>query len=174
MMIKLRDARFSDHTDIAQLHANNWQQHYRGIFSDQYLDMDVHNDLLDTWSRRLLSPIPNQIVRIAVQNETIAGFSCMFLDDDPTFGALLDNLHVASHLHKSGIGKLLLRECAKNISEQTQKKSMYLWVFEKNTNARNVYSHLGGTHVETVFKENPDGTMANVCRYIWQDLTVLI
>ncbi len=174
MVTTLREARLSDNKAIAQLHAKSWQQHYRGIFSDHYLDHEVNTDLLETWYSRLKSPVQNQIIILAIQDEVIAGFCCFFLDDDPHFGTLLDNLHVSAHLHKSGIGKRLINACAQKINEQARMKKMYLWVFEQNTNARNVYAHLGGIHFETVLKENPDGTKASCCRYLWEELSGLL
>ena len=77
-MVILRDAQFSDHAAIAKLHAENWQQYYRGILSDNYLDNEVDEDRFDTWYKRLESPVQNQQVIVAVINNKIVGFSCVF------------------------------------------------------------------------------------------------
>jgi GNAT superfamily N-acetyltransferase len=173
-MIQLRPAKLLDYSSIALLHATSWRKTYRGILSDKFLKDDVETQRLEIWHNRLSSPATNQEVIIAVQDNIIVGFFCIYLDDDSTFGTLLDNLHVAADYQKSGVGKLLMKSCAKLILEKGSNATMYLWVFEINQNARRFYERLGGNNVETVKKQNEDGTEAKVCRYAWEDVTSLI
>jgi ribosomal protein S18 acetylase RimI-like enzyme len=170
-VIKLRPAELSDFEAIARLHVDNWRTNYRGILSDNYLDNEIEKDRLETWSGRLTCPVENQIVTIATQDNTFAGFCCLYLDDDPTFGSLIDNLHVPSTLQKSGIGKMLVIDSANKVYDKAKNKKMYLWVYEANKNARIVYDKLGGRNFETIDKENPDGTKSKTCRIVWDDLT---
>jgi GNAT superfamily N-acetyltransferase len=172
-MIELKSAEFLDYSSIALLHATSWRQTYRGILSDKFLKDDVERQRLEIWHNRLSSPATNQEVIIAVQDNIIVGFFCIYLDDDSTFGTLLDNLHVSADYQKSGVGKLLMKNCAKLILEKGSSHTMYLWVFEVNQNARRFYERLGGNNVETVKKQNEDGTEAEVCRYVWEDVTSL-
>ena len=173
-MIKLRPAEFSDFEAIAKLHADSWRKTYRGILSDNYLDNEVGKDRLNTWYRRLKSPVESQIVTIATVDNMLAGFCCFYLDDDAIFGSLIDNLHVTSNLQRSGIGKMLVIDCAGKIYEKAKNKRMYLWVFEANKNARIAYERLGGTNFETIEKDNPDGTSSKTCRIVWEDITGFI
>ncbi len=173
-MITLREARFSDHAAIAKLHADNWRQHYRGILSDHYLDNEVEKERLDTWYQRLRSPAENQFITMAMLEGNIAGFCCVYLNDDPVFGSLIDNFHVATNNQRSGIGKMLIRESAKKVYDKADTPKMYLWVFEANKNARIVYERLGGTCYETIDKENEDGTVSKTCRYTWDDVSKLL
>jgi GNAT superfamily N-acetyltransferase len=172
-MIELKEAQFSDHTAIARLHSESWQQHYRGIWSDHFLDNEVYQFLLQKWYDKMKLPPGNQYVTIALRGRQIAGFSCLLLDDDAGFGSLLDNLHVSSLLQKSGIGKLLIRNCKNIICEKASSRRMYLWVYEANRNARTVYERLGGQEFERVEKLNEDGTKAMACRYTWNDVSVI-
>ncbi len=173
-MMELRPAEFLDYTSIARLHAASWQKTYRGIFSDRFLDEEVEKERLELWYNRLTSPAINQHITVALQDNSMVGFACIYLDDDLTYGTLLDNLHVAANYQKSGIGKLLVKNSAKVILEKCNNPTMYLWVFEANQNARQVYERLGGINVQTVEKQNEDGTKAKVCRYVWEDVTSLI
>lgn len=168
-MITIRQAGFNDHIAIAQLHSESWKKNYRGIWSDDFLNNKVDDDRLNVWLQRLKSPGENQHTTVAVSDNTIVGFCCVFLDEDPVFGSLIDNLHVVSKLQKSGIGKMLLRECAEWISDFSSDKKMYLWVYDANTNAKAVYERLGGVLSERVEKTNEDGTKAMSCRYTWND-----
>ncbi len=173
-MIQLRPAQFSDHITIAKLHAASWQRTYRGIFSDHFLDHEVEQNRTKVWHDRLQSPAPNQRVTVAIQNDTIVGFACLFLDDDPVHGSLLDNLHVSFTLQKSGIGKLLMKNCARIIQEESNSSKMYLWVYEQNVNAIAAYERLNGKRFEVIEKENAeDGSKARICRYVWEDAATI-
>jgi len=168
-MIRLRNAQFSDYAAIAKLHSDNWKETYRGILSDHYLDHEIDKDRLDTWYQRLKSPADNQFITIAISDDVIVGFCCVFLNDDPAYGSLIDNLHVAPEFRWSGIGKMLVKDSARYVCEKADNKKMYLWVFEENKNARIAYEYMGGTNVETVDKANPDGTISRTCRIFWSD-----
>ena len=93
---------------VAALHADSWQRHYRGAFSDAFLDGEVRDFLLDLWVERLAAPGPRRRTILAEQDGQLAGMAHTALDDDPTWGALLDNLHVSYGLKRRGVGTRLL------------------------------------------------------------------
>jgi ribosomal protein S18 acetylase RimI-like enzyme len=173
-MIALCTAKIKDYKSIAQLHTINWQQTYRGILSDDYLDNKAAAERLAFWKERLTNPPVNQVIKVAMREDKLVGFSSLFLNDDENFGSLLDNLHVSSSLQKSGIGKLLMQDCANTILAKATSKKMYLWVFETNNNARKVYERLGGVNTETTLHHNKDGTTANACRYVWEEVSIFL
>ena len=117
---------------------------------------------------------PNQRVTAAVNGEELAGFACLYLNEDPVWGALLDNLHVTPAMQGAGVGRLLLRECARQITAAGPEQPMYLWVYKQNTPAIQVYTHLGGRLAETVIKPTPDGRTALSHRYVWAHAAVLL
>jgi ribosomal protein S18 acetylase RimI-like enzyme len=134
----------------------------------------VETVLLQKWQNRLSSPAINQETTLAIQDSFVVGFSCIYLDDDTSFGTLLDNLHITAGFQRSGVGKLLMNNCAEMILQKSSNHKMYLWVFEANQTARQFYERLGGENVEIVKKQNEDGTEAMACRYVWKDVTTLI
>lgn len=129
---------------------------------------------MNVWYERFKSPADNQVVTIAELDETIAGFCCVFLDDDPVFGSLIDNFHVAMNFQRSGVGTTLFRESARIIHNKSDSPKMYLWVFEANKNARIVYERFGGDCFETIDKENEDRTVSKTCRYTWNDVSKML
>ncbi len=157
-MIDIRPAKFSDHGAIAKLHAENWRQNYRGILRNTFLDNEVEQERFIFWYNRLRYPGNNQEVKVAIKDKNLAGFSCLLLNDDPAFGSLLDNLHVAKSFQRAGIGKLLMREVAKVICDKAANPKMYLWVYQANEAAINVYRRLGGKSFEITEQQNEDGT----------------
>jgi len=168
--VDLKPAKFSDYISIAKLHTESWRQNYRGIYSDQFLNDEVEQNRLNAWRERLSASLANQFVTVAILNDEIVGFSCILINDDPVFGSLLDNLHVSSTVQNSGIGKLLMKACAKTILDKAINSKMYLWVYEANKNARAFYERMNGVCHETTEKQNEDGTYSSTCRYIWEDL----
>ncbi len=50
---------------IALLHARNWQTHYRGILTDDYLNHHIVEDFLKKWEKRLYQPKPSQHIIVA-------------------------------------------------------------------------------------------------------------
>ena len=42
-----------DFPQVATLHAESWRRHYRGAYSDAYLDGDVVADRLEVWGERM-------------------------------------------------------------------------------------------------------------------------
>ena len=172
-MIELRPAEFSEYAKIAQLHASSWKKTYRGILSDWFLNNEVETVLLQKWQNRLSSPAINQKITLAIKDNLVVGFSCIYLDDNSCFGTLLDNLHVSASCQRLGVGKLLMKNCAGLILQGSNNHKMYLWVFEANETARQVYERLGGENVEILKKQHEDGTEATVCRYVWKDVTTL-
>jgi hypothetical protein len=58
--------------------------------------------------------------------------------------------------------------------DKASSRKTYLWVYENNVKARAAYDHLGASNVETLEKTHDDGSMARVCRYVWNDVSALI
>src|SRR5258708_11930504 len=106
--LRFRAARPGDTHAIARLHADSWQRHYRGAYSDAFLDSDVAGYLLLVWAERLSAPHPRARTILAERGGEVVGFAHTLLGEDPTWGAFIDNLHVAHGLERQGIGNRLL------------------------------------------------------------------
>src|SRR4030088_56815 len=91
--VRCRRADTSDVATVAELHAESWRRHYRGAYSDSYLDGDVNADRLALWTERLCRPDSTRVTLIAEDAGRLVGFAHVILDEDPVWGALLDNLH---------------------------------------------------------------------------------
>lgn len=128
-MLSYRDATSKDAEGIAALHADSWRRHYRGAFLDSFLDSDVLADRLAVWRERLAQSRREHFTVVAELRNSVVGFVHMILDDDPVWGALLDNLHVTSQLKRNGIGRKLLQEAAERLLHRDGRK-FYLWVLD--------------------------------------------
>jgi ribosomal protein S18 acetylase RimI-like enzyme len=173
--MEYRAATSSDIEVVAGLHAESWRRNYRGAFSDSYLDGDVYTDRLGVWRDRLTLPDPNQYTVVAELDGVVVGFAHTIFDDDPTWGALLDNLHAAHHVKGQGIGTRLMSESARSLIEQRPAMGLYLWVLEQNTPAQAFYDARGGKAVgHETGGPFPGGGTAPSIRYAWPDPRILI
>ena len=109
-MIEYRTEKPPDAWEVARLHARSWREHYRGEFSDAFLDGGLPEERLCVWRERLESPPVNQWVRLATDGVELVGFVCAYGAHDPEWGSFVDNLHVATAAKRRGIGASLMRE----------------------------------------------------------------
>ncbi len=164
-----RQALPADVERLAALHARSWQETYRGILPDSFLDNDVAAERLAHWQEQFRINSPNQHLIVAEADGRLAGFACTVANHDPVYGALLDNLHVATAYKGQGIGRHLMKLAAEWVQEHDPASAFYLWVYEKNDAARTFYDRLGAINQEAV-----PGEFAVALRCVWPDLPTLI
>ena len=164
---------------VANLHADSWRRHYRGVLSDTYLDGDVVAERLAVWTDRLREPDPQCFTILAEDRGSLVGFAHAVFDNDPTWGALLDNLHVAHRDKRRGIGSRLMALTAEAVIRRPDSHGLYLWVLEKNLDAQAFYQACGGRCVGQAPVPPPGGTAGRLVgspaelRYAWPDPTVI-
>ena len=167
--MNFRTAVTADWEAIAQLHAESWSDHYRGILTDEYLDGPVFEDRRQVWQSRFEAPGPNQLVLVAEENGVLVGFVCACGEEDPVWGAYIDNLHVRPNQKGKGIGKMLMQKTAQWILDTHTQHHFYLWVLEANHSSRAFYEKIGGRHEERLVQDIPDGGFAPCWRIVWPD-----
>ena len=165
MTIHIRPAGPGDAKAIADLHAASWRSTYRGVFPDAYLDREAGPERRRHWDRRLRTdPAPDQGVLVAMEDGACVGFICIYLEGEPGWGPLLDNLHVRPELKGGGIGKRLIEAGRAWVAASGRHDRWHLWVVEGNAPTRRVYEHLGWAPAERGFHTAPDGTEYAVWR----------
>src|SRR2546421_4996605 len=137
--VRRRLAIAADVEAVARLHAQSWRDDYRSIYSDAFLDGDLFGDRLAVWSERLIVPQPNRFTLVAEHDGTVVGFIHVILGVDPTWGAVVQNLHVAHDVQGHGIGSALLAEASRTLGEQRPSSGFYVFVREDNVKARAFY-----------------------------------
>jgi ribosomal protein S18 acetylase RimI-like enzyme len=168
---ELRVAGLGHAEAVARLHADSWRRHYRGAYSDAFLDGDVAEDRLAVWTDRLREPDPRRCTLLADDNGSLIGFANTFFEHHPTWGALLDNLHVADGYKRRGIGSQLLDATARAAIERAT--GLYLWVQEQNVDAQAFYEARAGVFVERGPIAPPGGIASRLngsptkLRYAW-------
>jgi ribosomal protein S18 acetylase RimI-like enzyme len=177
--LEFRVADRADAEAVANLHADSWRRHYRGAYSDAFLDGDVVADRLAVWTDRLREPDPRRCTILA-RDGGLVGFANTFFDDDPTWGALLDNLHVAEGHKRRGIASRLLALTIEAVIERPEGSRLYLWVLEQNAGAQAFYEARGARCVGREPVSPPGGIASRVTgspaklRYAWPEPAALL
>lgn len=172
--IRYRRAAASDADAVAGLHADSWRRNYRGAYRDSYLDGDVFNDRLSVWGDRLEHRHPQAHTIVADDDGTVVGFSHTILRHHPTWGALLENLHVRHDMAGRGIGSRLMAEAAAVVLDAPPVTAIHLTVLAQNVAAQKFYRARGGTWVEErTAGPFPGGGTAPAYCFAWPDPTAL-
>ena len=165
--MNLRDAVATDLVPISRLHATSWRTAYRGALSEQYLADQVLSERSALWNERLHRPKDHQIVIVSDAGDTLLGFACAFVGEDPQWGSLLDNIHVAQAAWRQGLGSLLLAEIARRCSARKPDVGLHLWVLQSNANAQRFYEACGADRAGEGIWTAPDGSRIPEFRYAW-------
>jgi ribosomal protein S18 acetylase RimI-like enzyme len=176
-----RRAETGDAPAVAALHVDSWRRHYRGAYSDAFLDGGVEADRLATWTERLAQPNTDAACAlVAEQNGAVVGFAYTIWGDDPQWGSLLENLHVVYGQKGQGVGTQLMARTAQSLLQRGSVEGLYLWVLEQNKAAQAFYEARGGVCVERGFAPPPGGDPERLAgaprrfRYVWHDPSELL
>jgi GNAT superfamily N-acetyltransferase len=173
--VTFRPAALADSQRIASLHTVSWRDAYRGILPDSYLAGPIAEERANLWQSRLSSPNSDRrYVLLAESEGRLVGFVCVLLDEEPLWGAYLENLHVLPQLKGRGLGRQLFSRAAQWVMSNEPGWPIHLWVFEANHGARRFYDALSGQVVEYRLKHGPGGVEIPSLRYVWRDLRVLL
>lgn len=129
------------------------------------------SDRLVVWADRLRQADPLRHTIVVENDEGLIGFGHPALDENPIWGALLDNLHVARGHQRRGIGSQLLASTALAVIER--ETGLYLWVQEQNVAAQAFYETRGGKYVDRAPISPPGGVASRLngspvkLRYAW-------
>ena len=175
---RFRSACPADALSIAALHADSWRWHYRGAYSDSFLDGDVLDDRTAVWTERFRTDDAGTCTVLAEDRGGLVGFAHAVFDSDPAWGSLLDNLHVRRGQKRQGIGSDLVALIAEAVIERAT--PLYVWVLEQNLDARAFYEARGAVRVGQRPVLAPGGVASRLngtpigLRYAWSDPAALL
>jgi len=126
------------------------------------------------WTERMATNDGSTCTIVADDGGEVVGFAHTVFDDDPTWGSLVDNLHVTHDLKGQGVGTLLLSETAKVVTERDPNGTLFLWVLEANVSGQAFYAARRGAQVEHTIIDSARGGRIPSIRIAWADPSVLI
>ena len=170
MAIELREARRGDELAVADLHVRTWQEAYRGLIPDEFLDALDVQERASRYTFESLDP-DGPATLLAVQEgedcgEVILGFVtfCRSRDADaPDHGEIVA-LYVDPDRYEGGVGRMLMAEARRRLWEAGFAEAL-LWVLDGNDRAARFYEGEGWAPDGARREEHPYGVVSNVSRF---------
>lgn len=134
----IRKAMEGDAHGIAQVHVKSWQEAYKGIINQEYLDQLKVEDRLALWEQVLSSSIEESPVYVAVNaKDQIVGFASFGMErlNKQKSEAELYAIYILNEYKRQKIGTQLLSFGLKALINQNY-KSLVVWVLAKNPSRR--------------------------------------
>lgn len=165
MAVELRDARRGDEPAVAELHVRSWQEAYRGLMPDEFLDGLDPRDRAE-WYTFGSSEDGAPTTVLAVSGERITGFVTFRAsrDEDLPVDGEIAALYVDPDRHRGGIGRLLMAEARGRLAAQGYEDA-FLWVLDGNDRAAGFYEREGWQPDGATRVENPYDVVSNVSRF---------
>ena len=162
----IRNMRRSDEAEVGSLYVRSWQEGYKGLLPQDYLDG------LDSWRwNSKFTDLPGSFV--ITDGDIIAGHSCARPAADeamPGWGEVW-TLYVLPEYWGCGFGTALLENSVNWLNSQGYDR-VYLWALEGNTRARRFYERRGFTQTTDELKCDIAGITVTDIRYVrgqlWQ------
>jgi GNAT superfamily N-acetyltransferase len=170
MAVELREARRGDELAVADVHIRAWQEAYRGLIPDEFLDALDPEDRARTYTFEADDPdAPTTLLAVQTGEdcgEIILGFAtiCRSRDlDAPDHGEIVA-LYVDPDRYEGGVGRLLMAEARRRLWEAGYTEAL-LWVLDGNDRAARFYEGEGWTPDGATRVEQPYGIVSNVRRF---------
>jgi ribosomal protein S18 acetylase RimI-like enzyme len=139
-MLTTRPATSDDALAVARVHVRAWQDGYRGLVADEYLDALRPEDRADRYTLGSSDPSEPYTI-VAVRNDMVCGFAttgpCRDEDADANTGQLLA-LHVDPSAWGLGVGRRLIEEARARLHSLGFTEAV-LWVLVGNERAQRFY-----------------------------------
>jgi GNAT superfamily N-acetyltransferase len=143
--IIIRTSTLSDANEVAEIHVKSWQQSYRSIIDEHYLQNISCGDRLELRNKILQSNDSNQIHLVAVYDGKIIGFcdAGPAFENNATYRGEIYAIYLLEEFKKMGIGQQLLQASHEFLA---QKKLLpyVAWVLKANHSACAFYQKNGG------------------------------
>lgn len=148
-----------DASALADVHVATWQEAYRGIFSDEFLDeLDVGRRR-DWWHRKLDGGAKVHVIDIG----RVVGFCYPGFADDEGWGEIY-SIYVHPHHWNAGHGRALLMAGEETLREAGYERAL-LWVLEGNDRGRLFYERQGWVKGKPMRIEDIGGQQVSELRY---------
>jgi ribosomal protein S18 acetylase RimI-like enzyme len=139
--VRIRDATVEDAPAIARLQLDSWQDAYRGLLPDDYLDSLDEEEWAALWQRTLDGLGDRAAVLAAEEDGNVVGFVHSGPGDDPREGRVFA-MHVTPRLRSRGIG-FDLHDLALRRLRHHGYRDVDLWLLNGNVRARHFYERQG-------------------------------
>ena len=161
-----------DADDLAQVHVASWQESYRGLLPDGFLDRmsaDIH---AQRFRKALTRPGDHSVTLVAADRYGPVGY----ISGGPSRSLIpgqaeIQTLYIRRSAQRSGLGRELLT-AASRVLAGFGARSLMISTLRDNLPARRFYERLGGQAEAPRREPGPGGVVYEVS-YVWTDIRVL-
>jgi len=155
------------------VHRESWRSTYAGILPLEVIAVNAGRKSESAWRRRLSRDSPHEATWVALREGAIVGFANCGDARHRLEGleAEVYALYVLQTHQRQGVGRELVRACARHFVRQGQ-FGFYLWVLKANR-ARMFYEALGGHEIGEKTERLGLHSFSEIA-YGWHDLAALV
>lgn len=174
MSITMRRATPEDAEGLARVHIQTWQETYRGIMPNEYLDnlSSEFQTRAEKWREGLSDPHNPGTTILAERDQKILGFCNCGPDRGDSGNGEFRAINIINDGKRQGIGTQFMQLMARDLTDQGFTSGL-LWVAEGNTPAIKFYKKLGGQQKGTK-TELRFGPPLEEVGFFWHDLKQLL
>ena len=166
----IRATRFEDAEEITRVHIQSWQESYRGLMPQAYLDGISFEERL-SWRLKGWERIQRgeSGCFVATVHDRIVGFTAFGLSRSPELSipGEIGAIYVLNVHQGSGIGGELFR-AARNWLDAKRLLPFHVWVLKDNVKARSLYQHVKGREIPQTKSVNFGGVPQIEVSYVWE------
>lgn len=170
--IIVRRAKPGDEEALAKVHIQSWQEAYKNIVPQAYLD-SLSNELqvrIQNWSKTIVNP--KRWLWVATEDDQIVGFALFGLPRDANRDGYIElgAIYLLERFKELGIGFSLLKEGFNFMSALGYKKS-YCWVLKGNPTIK-FYERTGAKFSGYTKTDDIGGENFEELAYEWASITL--
>ncbi len=170
--IVIREATVGDEAAIAKVHVRSWQEAYKGLMPQAYLD-ELSAELesrIDMWKRTLTNP--KRWAWVAESNYGIVGFVLFGPPRDPNREGYIElgAIYLLESEKGKGTGFSLLSAGFNRMRDLGYKKA-YCWVLEGNPTIK-FYERSGASFSNQIKDDEIGGKQFKELAYDWESLNI--
>lgn len=132
-----------DQAGMAKIKVDSWQQTYKGIIDQKYLDSLNYEEQTKKYIASFDEYKNTVLVAEDSNTHEIIGYACFSPEANDFADSELVSIYLDPKHTKKGIGSSLFREVTKELKKYN-KKTMILWCIKDNKNAIKFYEKLDG------------------------------
>ncbi len=159
----IRAASSKDAGVIAQIHVQAWQETYRGLMPQAFIERQSVAQRRAMWERILGDPASSSTVVVAEIQGVVVGFASggPSRSDDGEADVELYAIYVLKAHHRKGLGGALCRQLLGELAQKGAKRAL-IWVLDGNAGARRFYEALGAVVCAHKVDERGDVSLREV------------
>ncbi len=172
----IREAEESDVLGMAKVRVDTWRAAYQGIIPDDILARLSYESTSENWRKGFWEERKPGVAVYVAENEgkEVVGIAICGPEEsrDPIYHGEIYVLYVLPQYQNQGIGRELVSECVRHLSQHLKICTMLIWVIADSP-IRRFYELLGGELVRTKKKEIGKQLICEA-GYGWQEIDRLI